>query len=171
MHVRYVSTFIPFDAITIYNKSSAVAEMGDRGHNKHGPKRGGLLCPFREGARSLSNTLWSGPMSTSIQSDAFIYPAVWSQQTWTKIGRGCAFFSGKARSPSNTKSPGPRPTSIPSGILVHPTVWSQRTLAENWGLYLFRRGGAGYPSNTMSPRLRPTSVPRGILIHTAVSPQ
>ena len=30
------------------NKSSAAAEMGDRGHNRHGPKRGGgLLCPFR----------------------------------------------------------------------------------------------------------------------------
>ena len=30
------------------NKSSAVAEMGDRGHNRHRPKRGGgLLCPFR----------------------------------------------------------------------------------------------------------------------------
>jgi len=32
---------------SIYNKSSAVAEMGDRGHNRHGPKRGGVLCPFR----------------------------------------------------------------------------------------------------------------------------
>jgi len=21
--------------------------MGDRGHNRHGPKRGGVLCPFR----------------------------------------------------------------------------------------------------------------------------
>jgi len=29
------------------NKSSVVADMGDRGHNRHGPKRGGLLCPFR----------------------------------------------------------------------------------------------------------------------------
>jgi len=28
-------------------KSSAVAEMGERGHSRHGPKRGGLLCPFR----------------------------------------------------------------------------------------------------------------------------
>ena len=28
------------------NKSSAVAEMGDSGHNRHGPKRGGVLCPF-----------------------------------------------------------------------------------------------------------------------------
>ena len=30
------------------NKSSAVAEMGDRDHNRHGPKRGGgLLCLLR----------------------------------------------------------------------------------------------------------------------------
>jgi len=29
------------------NKSSAVAEMGNRGHNRHGPKRGELLCPLR----------------------------------------------------------------------------------------------------------------------------
>jgi len=27
---------------TRYNKSSAVAEMGNRGHNRHGPKRRGL---------------------------------------------------------------------------------------------------------------------------------
>jgi len=33
------------------NKSSAVAEMGDRGHNRHGPQRGGLLCPFRGGGK------------------------------------------------------------------------------------------------------------------------
>ena len=33
--------------VTVYNKSSAIAEMGDRGHNRHGPKRGGVLCPFR----------------------------------------------------------------------------------------------------------------------------
>ena len=29
------------------NKSSAVAEMGHRLATRHGPKRGGLLCPFR----------------------------------------------------------------------------------------------------------------------------
>ena len=28
------------------NKSSAVAEMGDRGHNRHGPKIGEGLCPL-----------------------------------------------------------------------------------------------------------------------------
>jgi len=33
---------------TVY-KSSAVAEMGDRRHNRHGPKRGGGCCaPFAE---------------------------------------------------------------------------------------------------------------------------
>ena len=31
------------------NNSSAVAEMGDRGHNRHGPKRGrGCCAPFVE---------------------------------------------------------------------------------------------------------------------------
>jgi len=35
--------------VTCETKSSAVAEMGDRGHNRHGPKRGGLLCPFHWG--------------------------------------------------------------------------------------------------------------------------
>ena len=30
----------------VYNKSSAVAEMGDRGHNRHGPKGGGCYAPF-----------------------------------------------------------------------------------------------------------------------------
>jgi len=35
------------EAKTYKNKSSAVAEMGDRGHNKHGPKKWGL-CPLLE---------------------------------------------------------------------------------------------------------------------------
>jgi len=34
------------------NKSSAVAEMGDRGHNRHGPKRGGGAVPL---SRSTEN--------------------------------------------------------------------------------------------------------------------
>ena len=56
-------------------KSSAVAEMGDRGHNRHGPKReGGLLCPFRGGAGSPSNTMWPGPRPTSVPSGVFMHP-------------------------------------------------------------------------------------------------
>jgi len=30
------------------NKSSAVAEMGDRGHNRHVSKRRGYFAPFAE---------------------------------------------------------------------------------------------------------------------------
>jgi len=29
-------------------KSSAVAQMGDRGHDRHGPKGGGCCAPFAE---------------------------------------------------------------------------------------------------------------------------
>jgi len=32
----------------LHNKSSAVTEMGDRGQNRHGPKRGGCCAPFTE---------------------------------------------------------------------------------------------------------------------------
>ena len=32
---------------TLINKSSAVAEMGDRGHNRHVPKTGGGAVPLR----------------------------------------------------------------------------------------------------------------------------
>jgi len=35
-------------SVDSFNKSSALAEMGDRDHNTHGPKRGGgVLCYFR----------------------------------------------------------------------------------------------------------------------------
>jgi len=34
--------------ITFTDKSSAVAEMGDRGHNRHGPKRGGRCAPLAQ---------------------------------------------------------------------------------------------------------------------------
>jgi len=42
--------FLPYAQlqIPVFNKGSAVAEMGDRGHNM-GRKEGGLLCFFRGG--------------------------------------------------------------------------------------------------------------------------
>ena len=47
--------------------------MGDRGHNRHGPKRGeGLLCLFRT-AGTPSKTMWPGPRSTSVPSGVFIH--------------------------------------------------------------------------------------------------
>jgi len=60
------------DMIAGINKSSAVAEMGDRGHNRHGPKRWGAVVPS-------SNTMWPGPRSTSVPCGVFIHPAVWPQ--------------------------------------------------------------------------------------------
>ena len=63
---------------TLY-KSSAVAEMGDRGHNRHGPKRGGAAVPLPAIAGNPSNTKWPGPTSTSVPSGVLIHPAVWPQ--------------------------------------------------------------------------------------------
>ena len=62
----------------ITNKSSAVAEMGDRGHNRHGPKGGGAV-PLSCSVENPSNTMWPAPMSTSVLSGVFIHPVVWPQ--------------------------------------------------------------------------------------------
>jgi len=61
------------------NKSSVLAEMGDRGHNRHGPKRVGAAVPLLRRAGTPSNTMWPGPRSTSVPSDVFIHPAIWPQ--------------------------------------------------------------------------------------------
>jgi len=37
------------DAIKLFNKSSAVAEVDDRGHSRHGPKRGKAAVPRSRG--------------------------------------------------------------------------------------------------------------------------
>jgi len=55
------------------NKSSAVAETGDRGHNRHGPK-GGSAVPLSRSAGNPSNTLWSAPRSI-LPSGIFIHPS------------------------------------------------------------------------------------------------
>jgi len=56
------------------NKSSAVVETGDRGHNRHGPKTEAAL-PFSRGAGSPSNTMWPGPRSTSVLSAWRLHPS------------------------------------------------------------------------------------------------
>ena len=62
-----------------YNKSSAVAEMGDadRGHNRREPKIGAV--PLLGGAGSPSNTMSPGPRPTSVSSGILMHPAVWPQ--------------------------------------------------------------------------------------------
>jgi len=61
------------------NKSSAAAEIGDRGHNRPGMERGGDAVPLSWRAGTPSNTMWPGLRSTSIPSGVFIHPAVWPQ--------------------------------------------------------------------------------------------
>ena len=81
------------------NKSSAVAEMGDLGHNRQGPKRGGGAAePLSRAVRTPSNTMWPGRRSTSVPSGVVIHPAVWPQRTlaenWAAVplqGRGAGF--------------------------------------------------------------------------------
>ena len=45
LFISLISNFTDLLHKTNGNKSSAVAEMGDRGHNRHGPKRGRELRP------------------------------------------------------------------------------------------------------------------------------
>jgi len=61
----------------IVNKSSAVAEMGDRlATIGMGRKWGGAAV----GAGSPSNTMWPGPRPTSfLPSGILIHPTVWPQ--------------------------------------------------------------------------------------------
>jgi len=41
----------------MYDKSSAVAETGDRGYNRHGPKDSGAAVPLSRRAETSSNTM------------------------------------------------------------------------------------------------------------------
>jgi len=66
-------------AVSKIDKSSAVAEMGDRGHNSHAPKRGVDCCAPFAGAGNTSNTVLPGPRATSVPSGILIHAAVWPQ--------------------------------------------------------------------------------------------
>ena len=55
----------------------------------------GCSAHFFRGTGSRSNTILPGLRPTSVPSATFIHPVVWSQQTWPKIGGGCAAFLGE----------------------------------------------------------------------------
>ena len=58
----------------IGNKSSAVAEMGDRGHNR---QEGGCCAPFAESWDPIQyNVAWAEVYFRSVPSGVFIRPAV-----------------------------------------------------------------------------------------------
>ena len=108
----------------IFNKSSAVDEMGNRGHNRHGPEIEWRLCPFSGGAGSPSNAKSPGPRPTSTPSGILNHPAVWPQQTLAE-NCGLCSFRGEKLGPHLTQCLRLRPTSVPGGILIHTAVWPQ----------------------------------------------
>jgi len=62
------------------NKSSAVAEMGDRLATVDMGRKVGAAVPLSVGeARSPSNTVWSGLRPTFVPSFIFIHLTVWPQ--------------------------------------------------------------------------------------------
>jgi len=88
-----------FRLFTLYqnNKSSAVAEIDDRGHNRHGSKRGkGLLCPYRGklGPCLIQCGLGRGLLSYQVASSS-IQPFGHNRHG-SKIGWGwvCPFSGG-----------------------------------------------------------------------------
>jgi len=158
-------------AAKMLNKSSAVAEMDDRGHNRHGPKRRSLLCPFcgQLGPRLIQCD--PGPRSILLyQLASSSIQKIDHNRHGPKIGWGwmCP-FSGDRWVP-----------------IKHKVTWAKAYLHTKWHLSPssrlatidigqklgelcpFRGGGAGSLSNTMTRRPQPTSVPSGILIHAAV---
>ena len=84
--------------------------MGDRSHNRHGPKRGAAGTP--------SNAMWPVPMTTSVQSGVLNHPAVWLQYTWAKnwVGVGVPIEHNVAQADAYLHT---------SGILIHAAVWPQ----------------------------------------------
>ena len=124
VNLAQICSVVPEIFHTQTNKSSAVAEMGDRSHNRHRPKSGWGLCLF----------FWAelGPHRTQYRLDWGLPPyqvASWYIQPFCHTRHGpkiglCSLFGG-AGSPSSTMWPGPRPTSMPSAILIHPAIWSQ----------------------------------------------
>ena len=109
------------------NKSSAVAEMGNRGHNRHGPKRGGAvpLSRVELGPRLTQCGLGWGILPYQMASSS-IQPFGHNRHG-PKIGSSAPFWRGGAGLPSNTMWPEPRPACMPSSILIHRTVWPQYT--------------------------------------------
>ena len=111
----------------ITNKSSAVGEMGDCGHNRHGPREAAVNHFAGEELRPCLTqcVLGRGLLPYQVASSS-IQPFGHNRhgpKTW-----GCATLGeGGARCPSNTMWPRSRPTCKPSFILIHATVWSQYT--------------------------------------------
>jgi len=143
------------------------SSWGERpfGHDRYGPKSGGL-CPFWEGELGPHLTQcglgWGIPpyqvASWSIQPFGQNHPAFRHNRHRPKNG-GCAPFLGGGESwlPSNTMSTGLRPTSVPSEILIYP-LSGHNTWDENWGGGCVNLVGEGQ----LGPHLTQNHLGRGL---------
>ena len=115
----------------LYNKSSVVAEMGDRlATIDMGRREGaGAAVPLSGGAGPHLTQCRLGRGLPPYQMVSSSIQPFGHNRHGPKIG-GCAPLGG-AGSPCNTTSLGPTSTSlstfVPSGILIHPAVWPQQT--------------------------------------------
>ena len=129
----------------LLDKSSTVAEMGDRDHNRHEPKRGGCCAPFAGGAGSPSNTVaWA---EVYFRTKWRLHPS--SRLATIDMGRklgGCAFLELR---PHLTQRRLGR--SLPQYQVAS---WSIQPMGHNkhgpqiGGLCPFGGEGAGSPSKT-----------------------
>jgi len=58
--------------------------MGDRGHNRHGPKIGGTLPLLGGAGFHLTQSRLFCPKPTSVPSGILIHPVIWPQPTWAE---------------------------------------------------------------------------------------
>ena len=118
--------------------------MGDRGHNRHGPKRRGAAMPLsRElGLRLLQCGLGRGLLPYQ-EASSSIQPFGHNRHGPKIGGLHPLLRGGGAGTSYNTMSLGLRPTSLPSGILIHPAIWPQQIWADNWGCAPLGEGEVG----------------------------
>ena len=137
--------------------------MGDRGHSRQGPKRGGLLCLFRGelGPRLAQCCLGRRLLPYQVASSS-IQPFGTLNMGQKLGGVAMPSFLGVYLGPHPSQIMSPWPMAYlhtkchlsPSSRLT--TTDIGRKLG---GLCPFRGGEAGSPPNTKSPGLRPTSIP------------
>jgi len=104
--------------LTIRYKSSAVAEMGDRGHNRHARKEGGgAAVPLSRTAGTPSTTMWPVPRSTSVTTWRLHPSSRLATIDGPKIGRVGVPFSGGSWVP-----------------VEHKVAWAEAYLHTKWHL-------------------------------------
>jgi len=140
--------------------------MGDRRHNRHGPKRGGSPFAGELGPRQIQCGVGRGLLLYQVASSS-IQPFGHNRHE-PKTG-GCAPLRGRNCDPRLTQRRLGRFTSVPSGIFIHPAVWPQQTSAKNCvGCALYFWGELGPHRTQTRLGYEDYSIPSGILVHPAV---